>query len=59
MKISEFREKAIKLLFCQCKNILPFAFSALTSSRSVNKEKAADKSIVLSDQMSSNCETVQ
>ena len=37
--------KAIKLLLNelvgQCRNILPLAFSALTSLRSVNMEKAA------------------
>ena len=37
--------RAIKLLLtelvAQCRNILPLAFSALTSSRSVNTEKAA------------------
>ena len=28
-------------LVCQCRNILPLVFSALTSLRSVNTEKAA------------------
>ena len=40
-----FVSKAIKLLLTdlvgQCRNILPLAFSALTSLRSANKEKAA------------------
>ena len=45
MKLLEFVSKAIKLLLTelvgQCRNILPLAFSALTSLRSVNAEKAA------------------
>ena len=44
MKLSGFVSKAIKLLLTdlvgQCRNILPLAFSALTSLRSVNTEKA-------------------
>ena len=40
-----FVSKAIKLLLTelvgQCRNILPLVFSALTSLRSVNTEKAA------------------
>ena len=40
-----FMSKAIKLLLTelvgQCRNMLPLAFSALTSIRSVSKEKAA------------------
>ena len=45
MKLLGFVSKAIKLLLTelvgQCRNILPLAFSALTSLRSVNTEKAA------------------
>ena len=45
VKLLGFVSKAIKLLLTelvgQCKNILPLAFSALTSLRSVNTEKAA------------------
>ena len=45
MKLLGFMSKAIKLLLTelvgQCRNILPLAFSALTSLRSVNTEKAA------------------
>ena len=45
MKLFGFVSKAIKLLLTvlvgQCRNILPLAFSALTSLRSVNTEKAA------------------
>ena len=45
MKLLEFVSKAIKLLLTeligQCRNILPLAFYALTSLRSVNTEKAA------------------
>ena len=45
MKLLEFVSKAVKLLLTelvgQCRNILPLAFSALTSLRSVNTEKAA------------------
>ena len=45
MKLLGFVSKAIKLLLTelvgQCKNILPLAYSALTSLRSVNTEKAA------------------
>ena len=45
MKLWEFVSKAIKLLLTelvgQCRNILPLAFSALTSLWSVNAEKAA------------------
>ena len=45
MKLLGFVSKAIKLLLTelvgQCRNILPLAFSALTSLRSVNREKAA------------------
>ena len=45
MKLLRFVSKAIKLLLTelvgQCRNILPLAFSALTSLRSVNTEKAA------------------
>ena len=45
MKLLGFVSKAIKLLLTelvgQCRNILPLAFSALTSIRSVNTEKAA------------------
>ena len=45
MKFLRFVSKAIKLLLTelisQCRNILPLAFSALTSLRSVNTEKAA------------------
>ena len=44
MKLLEFVSKAIKLLLTelvgQCRNILPLAFSALTSLRSINTEKA-------------------
>ena len=46
-----FVSKAIKLLLTelvgQCRNILPLAFSALTSLRSVNTEKAAGNIIFL------------
>ena len=45
MKLVGFVSKAIKLLLTelvgQCRHILPLAFSALTSLRSVNAEKAA------------------
>ena len=45
MKLLGFVSKAIKLLSTelvgQCRNILPLAFSALTSLRSVSMEKAA------------------
>ena len=45
MKLLVFVSKAIKLLLTelvgQCKNILPLAFSALTSLPSINTEKAA------------------
>ena len=45
MKLLGFVSKAIKLLLTElvgeCRNILPLAFSALTSLRSVNMEKAA------------------
>ena len=45
MKLLGFVSKAIKFLLTelvgQCRNILPLAFSALTSLRSVNTEKAA------------------
>ena len=45
MMLLGFVSKAIKLLLPelvgQCRNILPLAFSALTSLRSVNTEKAA------------------
>ena len=45
MKLLGFMRKAIKLLSTelvgQCRNILPLAFSALTSILSVNTEKAA------------------
>ena len=45
MKLLGFVSKAIKLLLTelvgQCRSILPLAFSALTSLRSVNTEKAA------------------
>ena len=45
MTLLGFVRKAIKLLLTelvgQCRNILPLAFSALTSLQSVNKEKAA------------------
>ena len=45
MKLLGFVSKAIKLLLTelvgQCRNILPLAFSALTSLRSVNTEKVA------------------
>ena len=41
MKLLGFVSKAIKLLltelFGQCRNILPLAFSALTSQRSIRK----------------------
>ena len=44
MKLSEFISKAVKLLLTelvgQCRSILPLAFSALTSLRSVNTEKS-------------------
>ena len=44
-KLLGFVSKAIKLLLTelvgQCRNILPLAFSALTSLWSVNTEKAA------------------
>ena len=46
MKLLGFVSKAIKLLVTelvsQCRNILPLAFAALTSLRSVNTKKAAD-----------------
>ena len=45
MKLLGFVSKAIKLLLTelvgQCRNILPLAFSTMTSLRSVNMEKAA------------------
>ena len=45
MKLLGFVSKAIKLLLTelvgQCRNILPLAFSALASLRSLNTEKAA------------------
>ena len=45
MKLLGFASKAIKLLLTelvgQCRNILPLAFSALTSLRSVSTEKVA------------------
>ena len=45
VKLLGFVSKAIKLLLTelvgQCKNILPLAFSALTSLRSFNTEKTA------------------
>ena len=45
IKLLGFVSKAIKLLSTelvgQCRNILPLAFSTLTSLRSVNTEKAA------------------
>ena len=45
MKLLGFMNKAIKLLLTelvgQCRNILPSAFSALTSLRSVDTEKVA------------------
>ena len=45
MKLLEFVSKAIKLLLTelvgQCRDILPLAFSGLTSLRSFNTEKAA------------------
>ena len=45
IKLLGFVSKAIKLLLTelvgQCRNILPLAFSALTSLRSGNTEKAA------------------
>ena len=45
MKLLGFVSKAIKLLLTdlvgQYRNILPLAFSSLTSLRSVNTEKAA------------------
>ena len=45
MKLLGFVSKAKKLLLTelvgQCRNILPLAFSALTSLRSVNAQKAA------------------
>ena len=44
MKLLGFVSKAIKLLLTelvrQCSNILPLAFSTLTSLRSANTEKA-------------------
>ena len=44
MKLLGFVSKALELLLTelvgQCRNILPLAFSALTSLRSVNTEKA-------------------
>ena len=44
VKLLGFVSEAIKLLLTelvgQCRNILPLAFSALTSLRSVNTEKA-------------------
>ena len=44
VKLLGFMSKAIKLLLTelvgQCRNISPLAFSALTSLRSVNTEKA-------------------
>ena len=46
MKLVGFVSKAIRLLLTelvvQCRNRLPLAFSALTSIRSVNTEKASD-----------------
>ena len=45
VKLLGFMSKAVKLLLTelvsQCRNILPLAFSALTSLQSVNMEKAA------------------
>ena len=45
MKLLGFVSEAIKFLLTelvdQCRNILPLAFSALTSLRSVNTEKTA------------------
>ena len=45
LKLLGFVSKAIKLLLTelvgQCRDILPLAFSALTSLRSVNTEKSA------------------
>ena len=45
MKLLGFVSKAIKLLLTelvgQCRNILPLAFSALSSLRSVNTKKIA------------------
>ena len=45
IKLLGFVSKTIKLLLTelvgQCRNILPLAFSALTSLRSVNTEKTA------------------
>ena len=45
MELLAFVSKAIKLLLTesvgQCRNILPLVFSALTSLRLVNTEKAA------------------
>ena len=42
MKLLGFVNKATKLLLVgQCRNILPLAFSPLTSLRSVNMEKAS------------------
>ena len=45
MTLSGFVSKEIKLLLTelvgQCRNILPLAFSALTSLQSVSTEKAA------------------
>ena len=56
MKLYGFVSKAIKLLLTelvgQCTNILPLAFSALTSLRSVNTEKAAGNIMLLL----TNCE---
>ena len=56
MKFMGFVSKAIKLLLTelvsQCRNILPLAFSALTSLRSVNTEKAAGNVMLLL----TNCE---
>ena len=49
MKLSEFVSKAVKLLLTelvgQCRNILLSAFSALTSFRSVNTEKAGGNNL--------------
>ena len=50
MKLLGFVSKAIKLLLTklvgQYRNILPLAFSALTSLRSLNTEKAASNTFL-------------
>ena len=50
VKLPGFMSKAIKLLSTelvgQCRNILPLAFSALTSHRSVNTEKAVGNTLL-------------